>query len=533
MGKSWSPVRQKRQKRQKIHISHSNELCEICCENLNYSTHSKIICPHCTFTSCKKCNHRYLLESIAEAHCMKCRNRWTYKNLLELFGHNFTNVTYRKQRGNYLLDRSKSNIPLAMSYIDTEKKMDELYKEEHKILDHIHKKLHISKTYKQEEEFDILSNRRILLYHQRQELRGSTFQYRRRDETNVNLTKDYVDPCPVEQCRGFVRKADQKCGICDTFVCQKCCKILGKAQKTQKNLCEEEEINGNADVEDLSLKLDRLHICKVEDVESVKEIRKHSQQCPSCKIRIFRISGCDTMWCTNCNTGFNWRTGIIIQNVRELHNPHYAEFVRKNPNFEYTHNRNDRSLNPCDVLTLETYENFGYDSVMRQFKNLFVVPSGLFNLNATNFNDIICQFQQLIGHTRQYAIEKFLQGNQYDELEYAYRYLKHMLDEKQWRIQIEHHERFRQTNREYADLTLLWLVVMRDLFEKYLMSPSRKNIDENETRQFIKEMINITTYINTLITDMNQLYNRKTNLITMPIKVTDSYWLKTLVLDLN
>ena len=276
--------------------------------------------------------------------------------------------------------------------------------------------------------------------------------------------------------------------------------------------------------------LKKEHICKEEDVESVKEIRKHSQQCPSCKIRIFRISGCDTMWCTNCNTGFNWRTGIIIQNVRELHNPHYAEFVSKNPNFKYTHNRNERSANPCDILTLETYENFGYDSVMRQFKHLFVTPSDSFNLNATNFNDIICQFQQLIGHTREYAIVKFLQGNQYDELEYAYRYLKHTLNEKQWRIQIEHHERFGQTNREYADLTLLWLVVMRDLFEKYLMSPLRKNIDENETREFIKEMINITTYTNTLIADMNQLYNRKTNLIIMPTKVTDSYWLETLQL---
>lgn len=41
------------------------------------------------------------------------------------------------------------------------------------------------------------------------------------------------------------------------------------------------------------------------------------------------VRNCDQMWCTQCHTAFNWRSGRI-QDV--VHNPHYFEWLRRNGN---------------------------------------------------------------------------------------------------------------------------------------------------------------------------------------------------------
>ena len=277
-------------------------------------------------------------------------------------------------------------------------------------------------------------------------------------------------------------------------------------------------------------KLKKNHTCKTEDVESVKEIHQHSRPCPNCKSKIFRISGCDTMWCTVCNTGFNWRTGMIINNAKDLHNPHYVDFIKKNPNFQYktaeekkhaeekkyteekktTENPLNQPAalhNPCDQLTLQTITipDLNYINIITS-KSSYIIQN------------VIIAFQQLMGHNRDYAIRHFVNRNNPDDVEYALRYLTHQWDEKRWRIQLEHNDRFRQTNREYVDVFMTWLVVMNDLFTNYILQ-EKKFIEHEKAKQFIKQMIEITEYTNKLLSDMNEIYKRVTVKISIPLGV--------------
>ena len=70
------------------------------------------------------------------------------------------------------------------------------------------------------------------------------------------------------------------------------------------------------------------HECNPNSVQSAELIKKDTKPCPNCGIRIFKISGCDQMWCTECEVTFSWNTGSILTNVH-VHNPHFYERQRQ------------------------------------------------------------------------------------------------------------------------------------------------------------------------------------------------------------
>ena len=47
-----------------------------------------------------------------------------------------------------------------------------------------------------------------------------------------------------------------------------------------------------------------------------------------CTAAIFKISGCDQMWCTQCHIAFSWKTGQKVTGV--IHNPHFYQWQRNN-----------------------------------------------------------------------------------------------------------------------------------------------------------------------------------------------------------
>jgi hypothetical protein len=116
--------------------------------------------------------------------------------------------------------------------------------------------------------------------------------------------REFIMGCPVEDCRGFLSSA-YKCGTCDSWACQACLVVLG-AEK------------------------DESHVCNPDTVESAKMIRAETQPCPKCGTRIFKIDGCDQMFCVmeGCGTAFSWNTGHIVTGI--IHNPHYYEWLRRN-----------------------------------------------------------------------------------------------------------------------------------------------------------------------------------------------------------
>lgn len=70
--------------------------------------------------------------------------------------------------------------------------------------------------------------------------------------------------------------------------------------------------------------------CNDGDIKTAELIYKDTKPCPNCYTRIYKISGCNQMFCTYCKKGFDWRTGEIIEN--NFHNPHRMEWLRNGGN---------------------------------------------------------------------------------------------------------------------------------------------------------------------------------------------------------
>jgi len=55
-----------------------------------------------------------------------------------------------------------------------------------------------------------------------------------------------------------------------------------------------------------------------------------TKPCPGCRVPVYKIDGCYQMWCTQCRTAVDWKTGFRIEG-EEIHNPHFFEDASSRP----------------------------------------------------------------------------------------------------------------------------------------------------------------------------------------------------------
>jgi hypothetical protein len=143
-------------------------------------------------------------------------------------------------------------------------------------------------------------------------------------------------------CRGFLSHGG-KCGLCKTRVCSKCHEPKLDTEGTEDEVVEvvEEEIQEpvkvveevrQEPVEEVRMEVVETirrnrHVCDPNNIETANLLKKDTKACPKCASMIFKISGCDQMFCTQCHTAFSWRTGSIETKV--IHNPHYYQYLRE------------------------------------------------------------------------------------------------------------------------------------------------------------------------------------------------------------
>lgn len=110
--------------------------------------------------------------------------------------------------------------------------------------------------------------------------------------------KTIVMKCSSCEVGIVMRDGDQiKCHVCNSIYCPECGVKLDPSED---------------------------HICLKDEIKSFKELQSNTRPCPKCASPIFKIEGCNHMFCVKCKTSFDWKTG---EKISGYSNPHRDEWL--------------------------------------------------------------------------------------------------------------------------------------------------------------------------------------------------------------
>ena len=270
------------------------ENCDVCCEKLNKINHKKVKCPFCDLTSCRSCSQRYILESFQDPHCMGCKTAWNREFVDSFCTKYFRTTELKRHRENVLFERECALMPDTQPEVE---RIIQMRRIRRVIREQKQKLLELHHRYQTLQLGEPIPDEIRILYREMEITYRHLEQIRNNGTIIDNEPRRFVRQCPIEECKGFLNE-EWYCGLCERHYCKSCNELL-----------------------------DENHVCDKDVVETMKLLNKDSKSCPKCGTVIHKTSGCAQMWCINCHTAFNWRTGQI-ENGR-IHNPHFIEFRRK------------------------------------------------------------------------------------------------------------------------------------------------------------------------------------------------------------
>lgn len=428
--------------------------CEICCEKYNLSTRKQVKCEYtdCNFSSCKTCIRTYLLGTTADPSCMNCKKPWAEKFLVENLNRTFCDKEYKSHRKNLLLEREISKLPETMNAAEKQKKIDV-----------------------EEEKVKIIREK---INEVNKELRELKIENANCNNTIYRIKRGHVDTerrkfimsCPNNDCRGYL-STQYKCDLCELFTCPHCLEIIGY-NKTDE------------------------HTCNPDNVASAELIKKDTKPCPQCGVRIYKISGCDQMWCTECKIAFDYNTLKI--DTGTVHNPHYYQHLAEQ-------NNGEAPRNPQDVLC------GGLCTVPQLHHIIFVKlkSSILDNVKYETMRTYMNDMHRTISHIT------------YSELPNTRRQVRRLLDTEQLRVQyilgkknkkefstqIYRQDIQRKKYNELLHLYELLSVVGIENFNLFVNTSSSDYL--NIINAKIEEFDNLRIYCNKEFAKISVAYNHK------------------------
>ncbi len=432
--------------------------CPVCCAAFTPVQRRSVKCNYCEFGACATCVAQYLLQSPRDADCMSCRKPWNREFLDDNFTKAFVSGAYKQHREHVLLDREKALLPESQILLENYKIADNL-------LENVRKN-----------EIEVARLRGRLEAITRDIHHDRTRQAR---IVASNYTSDgglgadrrerraFIRACPADECRGFLSTA-WKCGTCEAHVCPQCHEV--KLENAE-------------------------HMCDADAVASARLMARDTKACPSCAALIYKIDGCDQMWCTQCHTAFSWRTGEVVTTT--VHNPHYYEYLRRTVG--------EVPRNPGDVP--------GGGGACGGLPNPYEFERRIRGM-PTIVRRFLSDTHRTARHFTEIDLRRMRGQTEYDanaNADLRLQYLLKRIDETEWRRKLQQREKKRQRDMEIRQVLEMFVAATADTTQKIIDSDpfATDYVAYGVTR----ELVNLMTYA-----------DEQMNLISKRFNMSVNYW---------
>jgi len=420
--------------------------CMICADSK--FKHEMISCSICNYECCKSCMKNYI-ESVStdKIYCMneKCKILFTRNTLVKLLGITYVTKIFQKIINKVRVDKQTALLSTFQETAILEKKL-------------VAEKQELIKI----QELLKLQKNKIA------EIEDYLYYNKLKKEE-----KKYIRPCADGNCKGFLN-TNYKCELCEKNTCKDCLDII----------------------------VDETHVCHPDAKATAEIIKKDTKYCPSCGTGIYKIDGCDQMFCTTCNTAFSWKTGIIEKG--RIHNPHYYEFLRRNGNGDIPREEELIEQVNCERIT---------DTIVRSCNRIYKDSLVLSKRTIASYIMEYCRYHfhiyELNGRLIRY-IETYDNNIRRNNIDY----LKNIIDKEHYEKSIIYYEKKKEIYNEKSLLLNTLINTVNDVilgyYRKYLISNKHKDDIKVLTDEIWKVDKNLSDFIKYCIeedSNIIKLYN--------------------------
>ena len=520
--------------------------CSICAEPYNAKQNKPIQCEYCPMKACRSCCQRYILgENTITCMDRTCNRGWSRKYIASQFTQSFIDGPLKDHRKTILYDKERAKFEYTIE------KMNQLEDIESKILKFKNKSAKsynacnkVSEKYFKHKDYHkavttlaklercrekcgedgyIMNdyfNRNIPHFNSRilttsKEIKDSYSNEKMKeldesykvlktksDTDNDKLTRartnkhniwqeiegggnvnravrnkpKNIQKCPTIDCNGILN-AEWHCILCKVTACSSCHEPV-----------------------------DEEHKCNPDTIETIKMLKTDTKSCPKCYTNIYKIDGCDQMWCTQCHTAFSWKTGNV---ETKIHNPHYYEWMRKK--------------SASGVIPREMGDNQACEAINNNAAVFYTEEIRKYNIDETVNQDIVLitddfmkNVQGLV-HLTEVVLPRY---RVVDDLRKEYiercEFLKKHKSEKEFKMCLEKEAKKKNKNTEVQQLIQLWIDAKTDILRR-IMDVIRKTsvqpinlenviISLNSQKKIMNEMIDLDAYVHSSAKEIENTY---------------------------